>query len=502
MSENIIEFVNVSKRFGGVRALDNVSFSVKRGEIHALVGENGAGKSTLINLCGGVFPKDEGHIIFRGEEIQRASTHYSKELGISIVYQEFPLCNHLSVAENIFLGPFPEQKFGVLNRRAMQERARELFDSLGVDIDPTIPVGRLSVGEQQIVEISKALSRDADLIIMDEPTSALTQRETEHLFGIIRRLKQRGITVIYVSHRLREVFEICDRVTVLRDGKYIGTLNVSEATMDQVVQMMVGRQISALFPKEQAEIRGVMLRGEGLTSQGLFENVTFEVRRGEILGLAGLQGSGNQALLRTIFGLHPLDAGELYLDGQRLTISSPNEAIERGIAYVPADRRSEGTVLNLSVSDNIGLLSLQNIARLGYVIRRRLKRIVDDSIKRLNIKTPSSRQIVQNLSGGNQQKVVLAKWLSIRPRVLLLDDPTRGIDVGSKAEIHQLLNDLTREGHAVLLISSELPELLAMSDRLLVMYKGHVVKELSRQEATEEAVMALMTGAVTREEAA
>ena len=501
MSENLIEFVNVSKRFGGVRALDNVSFGVKRGEIHGLVGENGAGKSTLINLCGGVHAKDEGHIIFRGEEIQRASTHHSKELGISIVYQEFPLCNHLSVAENIFLGPFPEQRFGILNRRAMEERARELFNNLGVDIDPKIPVGNLSVGEQQIVEISMALSRDADLIIMDEPTSALNQSETEHLFTIIRRLKQRGITVIYVSHRLREVFEICDRITVLRDGKYIGTLDVQEATMDKVVQMMVGRQISTLFPKEEVEIKDVMLRGEHLTSHGLFEDVGFEVRKGEIVGLAGLQGSGNQSLLRAVFGIHPLHAGALYLEGKRLEISSPDEAIELGVAYVPADRRSEGTVLNLSVSDNIGLLSLEKIARIGYVVRRKLKRIVDEGIERLSIKTPSGRQTVQNLSGGNQQKVVLAKWLSIRPTVLLLDDPTRGIDVGSKAEIHHLLNELAREGHAVLIISSELPELLAMSDRLLVMYRGRVVEELSRKEATEERVMALMTGAATKEAA-
>ena len=495
MSENIIEFVNVSKRFGGVQALDDVTFSVQRGEIHALVGENGAGKSTLIGLCGGVNAKDEGQIIFKDEEIQKVSPQYSKELGISIVYQEFPLCNHLSVAENIFLGPTPQTRLGMMDRSTMRRRARELFESLGVNIDPSVAVGTLSIGEQQIVEISKALSHDADLIIMDEPTSALTQSETEHLFGIITRLKRRGITVIYVSHRLREVFEISDRITVLRDGKFVGTVDVGDTSMDQVVQMMVGRQISALFPKQTAEIRDVILQGEHLSQRGAFEDVSFEVHQGEILGLAGLQGSGNQSLLRAIFGIHGLDAGNLFLAGKKLSVSSPDEAICLGIAYVPADRRSEGTVLNLSVSDNIGLLSLNKISRFGYVARRKLQSIVQQGIQRLNIKTPSARQSVQNLSGGNQQKVVLAKWLSIKPKVLLLDDPTRGIDVGSKAEIHQLLNKLTQEGHGVLLISSELPELLAMSDRLLVMYKGRVVEEMTREEATEERVMALMTGA-------
>ena len=496
-SEHIIEFSSVSKRFGGVLALDDVSFGVRRGEIHALIGENGAGKSTLINLCGGVYAKDEGKILFKGTEIERVSTHYSKELGIRIVYQEFPLCPHLTVAENIFLGPDPQNHFGIVDRRSIRERARALFGRLGVDIDPGVAVATLSVGEQQMVEISKALSQDADLIIMDEPTSALTQRETEYLFDVIRRLQERGITVIYVSHRLREVFEIADRITVLRDGKYVGTVDTQAATMDEVVQMMVGRHISALFPKEEVEILGVMLRGEHLARKGAFEDVSFKVRRGEILGFAGLQGSGNQDLLRTIFGVQAFDTGDLHLDGEQLDISSPDEAIKLGIAYVPADRRSEGTVLSLSVSDNIGLLSLEKIARLGYVVRGKLREIVDQGIAWLNIKTPSGRELVENLSGGNQQKVVLAKWLSIRPKVLLLDDPTRGIDVGSKAEIHYLLNDLAREGHAVLFISSELPELLAMSDRLLVMYKGRVVDELMREEATEERVMALMTGAAT-----
>jgi ABC-type sugar transport system ATPase subunit len=497
MSENIIEFVNVSKRFGGVVALSGVSFSVRKGEVHALVGENGAGKSTLINLCGGVHARDEGKIVFKGEDIQKVSTQHSKELGISIVYQEFPLCMALTVAENIFLSPHPKAHLGVVDRKSMDDRARQLFGNLGVDIDPAATVAKLSVGEQQMVEISKALSLDADLIIMDEPTSALTQRETDHLFGVIRRLKERGITVIYVSHRLREVFAISDRITVLRDGRYVGTVDTPKTTMDEVVQMMVGRQISSLFPKEQAEVHEVVLKGDHLARAGAFQDVSFEVRKGEVVGLAGLQGSGNQELLRTIFGINRLDAGALYVNQAPLTISSPDQAIKLGIAYVPADRRLEGTVLSLSVAENVGLLNLNRVSALGYVVRKKLSEIVTRGIKRLNIKTPSQRQIVQNLSGGNQQKVVLAKWLSVDPKVLLLDDPTRGIDVGSKAEIHHLLNQLTREGHAVMLISSELPELLAMSDRLLVMYRGRIVDELPRAEATEERVMALMTGAAT-----
>lgn len=499
MSKNIIEFINISKRFGGVLALDNISFSVKQGEIHGLVGQNGAGKSTLINLCGGVFNKDEGHIIFKGEEIQKVSTYYSEELGISIVYQEFPLCNHLSIAENIFLGPYPEKKFFIMNRRSMYEHAKEILKTIGVYIDPTIPVGRLTINQRQIVEICRVLSHHVDLIIMDEPTSALNKNETETLFRIIRDLKEKGITIIYVSHRLQEVFEICDRITVLRDGKYIGTMDVAEAIMDKVVQMMVGRQLSALYPKKKTESKDVMLRGEHLTRNGAFEDVSFEVYRGEILGLVGLQDSGNQSLLRSLFGIEELDAGALYLDAQRIYISSPNQAIELGIAYLPADRLYESLALNLSISDNIGLLSLKKISQFGYVMLRKLQDIVDQGISLLNIKTPDARQIAQNLSGGNQQKVVLAKWLSICPKVLLLDDPTRGIDVGSKVEIHQLLNDLAREGHAVIFTSSELPELLAMSDRLLVMYRGSVVDELTREEATEEHVMALMAGVVKAE---
>ena len=497
MSRRILEFDRVSKRFGGVLALDNVSFSIDRGEIHALVGENGAGKSTLINLCGGVFPIDKGRILFKGEEMVRATPQQSKALGIRIIHQEFPQCGALTVAENLFLGPNPPRRFGMVDRREMLQRARALFGDLGVDIDPSAPVAELPVGQQQLVEIGKALSQDAELIIMDEPTSALPQRETEFLFGIIRRLKAAGLSIVYVSHRLREVFTICDRVSALRDGRYIGTTPVAEASMDDVVQMMVGRKITQFFPKAVAPKGELLLEAKGLTRRGVFEDVDLTLHRGEIVGVVGLQGSGHQEVLRALFGLDRFDAGVVQLSGAPVTARTPGEAIRDGIAYVPADRRTEGVALDLSIAENLGMLQLGALSRFGYVSPSGLRRMVETGIRDFNVKAARISQPVRDLSGGNQQKVILAKWLSIGPDVPILDDPTRGVDVGSKAEIYLLLNGLARQGRGIFFTSTELPELLAMSDRLLILCRGRLVGALTREEANEERVVGMMTGAAS-----
>jgi ribose transport system ATP-binding protein len=494
MSGTIIEFDGVTKRFGGIVALVGVSFSIKRGEIHALVGENGAGKSTLINLCGGVFPIDKGRIIFKGQEMLRATPQHSQALGIRIIHQEFPQCAALTVAENLFLGPYPPRRFGMVDRREMLRRARALFDELGVDIDPSAVVSELPVGQQQLVEIGKALSQDAELIIMDEPTSALPQRETEFLFDIIRRLKTGGLSIVYVSHRLREVFAICDRVSVLRDGRYVGTKPIAEASMDDVVQMMVGRKLTQLFPKETAAKGELLLEAKGLTRRGVFEDVDLALHRGEIVGIAGLQGSGHQEMLRALFGIDQLDSGTIRLSGAPMTARNPGEAILSGIGYVPADRRSEGVALDLSIAENLAMLRLRDLSRLGYVSGGKLRQVVETGVRDLNVKAPHTSQPVRVLSGGNQQKVILTKWLSIDPDLLILDDPTRGVDVGSKAEVYLLLNGLAKQGRGIFLTSTELPELFAMSDRLLVFSQGRIVGVMTREEANEERVMAMMTG--------
>ena len=498
----MLRMTGVDKSFPGVRALRDVSLEVFPGECLALMGENGAGKSTLMKILSGVYSPDAGRIEIAGEHVTLTSPSQAQQLGISIIYQEFNLFPNLSVEENVFIGREPSRS-GVVARGDLRRRTRALLDQLGVSLDPTAMVRDLSVAQQQMVEIAKALSTNARIVIMDEPTSALSDTEVQNLFTIIRGLKQRGLAVIFISHRLEEVFAICDRITVLRDGENAGSVATEDATAQRIVQMMVGRPLSDLFTKDASAAAGAPVlevsgltrtRARGDTSSTSIADVSLSLRAGEIVGLAGLVGSGRTELARTIFGADKLDAGTISIDGRRVKIFTPVDAIRLGIGLVPEDRKQQALVLQLAVRENISLANLGRISRAGVIQRGSERTIADRFIDALQIRTPSMEQKVINLSGGNQQKVVLAKWLALNPRILIVDEPTRGIDVGAKAEVHQLLNQLAGQGVAILMISSELPEILGMSDRVLVMREGRLAGELSRAEATQESIMSMATG--------
>jgi ABC-type sugar transport system ATPase subunit len=477
-----------------VRALQDVSFAIPAGEIHALVGENGSGKSTLIRICGGVFPPDEGTLRFEGETVAFANPLASRAAGISVVHQEIPICPDLTAAQNVLLGhPLPKRG-GLIDWGEVNQRATAVFDQLGVDVPPSALAGALPIAQRQLVAIAQALSFQAKLLIFDEPTSALSKQEAERLFEIVRALKARGITIIYVSHRLEEVFGIADRISALRDGRYVGTVPREEATPEGIVRMMVGREITHLFPKEQHATDDVLLSVRGLSAPGAFADVSFDLHRGEVLGLVGLQGSGTSEVLRALAGQARDLTGEILLQGEAIRPASAAEAIRRRLAYVPADRQGEGLFAPMSVRENAGLLLLGRLATaLGWVPNRPLDEAVREMVQRFQIRAAALTAPVSSLSGGNQQKVVIARALSAGPLVILLDDPTRGIDVGAKSEVHQILNDLTRHGRGVLLVSSELPEVLAMSDRVLAMYGGRIVAELPHG-TDHETVMQWVTG--------
>ncbi len=496
MSDYILELQGISKRFPGVQALDKVDFNVRSGEVHALVGENGAGKSTLIKTVAGVYQPDEGQIIYQDQPVRVENTGHAWELGIATIYQEASLYPDLSVLENMYMGRQPTRGF-FIDWKKMQATAEEIFHSMEIEMDMQARVGDLSAAEHQMVEIAKALSQDAHVLIMDEPTSSLARKDIRALFQIVDRLRQRGVAVIYISHRLEEVFELADRVTVLRDGKYIGTEAVSEVTNQQLINMMVGRTLDTLFPKTEMEIGQPVMQVEGLSRRGGFQDVNLEVHRGEIVGLAGLVGSGRTELARSIFGIDPADEGQIKLGGQTVVVKNPWQALSLGIAYLPEDRQRQGVVLALSVSENISLAILEKLCHLGVISFREETSLAGDFVKKLNIRTPGLGQRVANLSGGNQQKVVVAKWLASQPQVLILDEPTRGIDVGAKAEIHRLMSDLAGQGIGILMISSELPEIMGMSDRILVMHRGRITGELDRSEATQERIISLATGVVS-----
>jgi ABC-type sugar transport system ATPase subunit/ribose/xylose/arabinose/galactoside ABC-type transport system permease subunit len=516
MSEMLLDMRDITKSFPGVRALKGVAFNCIKGEVHALVGENGAGKSTLMKVLAGAYQPDSGAILLRGQPVELRDPHVAQELGISTIYQEFNLLPYMSVAENITLGREPHGRLGRLYVGERDGMAQDALAPLDARIDVRQPVYRLSVAQQQLVEIAKALSRNAELIIMDEPSAALTGTELERLLEIIAALKARGVTVIYVSHRLEEIFRIADRVTVLRDGANVGTLPVAEASEAQIIRMMVGRDLGQMFPPRGQPPGEVVLDVRGLTTaDGHVQDASLQLRAGEIVGIAGLVGSGRTELARAIFGADPVARGEVVLRGQRLTHASPARSIASGLGFVTEDRKAEGLVLGLSVRENVALPSLDERQRAGFVRDDLERAVAAASIADLQIRTPSADQPVQYLSGGNQQKTVLAKWLAIgrsedggaqRPRaengrgpaVILFDEPTRGIDVGAKAEIYALMRELANQGKAILMISSELPEVLGMSDRVLVMRDGHLVGELPAGEATEEKVMTLATGSVER----
>ena len=489
--EPVVRLRGVSKQFPGVLAVDGVDLEILPGEVHALAGENGAGKSTLMKILSQVERPDAGEVEMSGEPVEFHGPGHAQKLGVAMVYQEFALAPHLSVAENLFLGREPAS-VGFINRRAEKEKAAELLGRVGLDVDPGRLVSSLTVAEQQRVEIAKALAIEAKIVIMDEPTATLAEKETEELFEVIRDLSSRGISILYISHHLDEIFRIADRVTVMRDGKVVETKPTSELDEEELVNLMVGRQVGNLYPKPEAEVGEVLLQVEGITREGVLRNCSFEVRSGEILGFAGLVGAGRTELARAVFGADPIDSGRVELDGRELQIRSPQVAIDAGIGYLTEDRKGAGLALQLGVDQNITLANVPT--RAGFLNLGAEQRTAQDRSEQLDIQTPTTKRKVQLLSGGNQQKVVVAKWLEARARVLFFDEPSRGIDVGAKAEMFGLIGELAKEGRGIVLISSYLPELLNMCDRVVVLRDGEVVGGLDREEFSEERIVALATG--------
>ncbi len=481
----------ITKRFPGVTALDGVDFELEKGEVHVILGENGAGKSTLIKMLSGAYRPDEGEILLDGERVDIPTAAVAQALGISTIYQEFNLVPHLTVAENIFLGRQP-RRFGIVYRSQMRDEAQELLERIKVRVDPDAPVSTLGVAQRQMVEITKALSLAARILIMDEPTASLSGQEVERLFEIVRGLKEEEVGVIFISHHLEEVTEIGDRVTVLRDGKMVGQV---PATTDhqELVRMMVGRSIEDQFPRRRPGVGEVLLDVKELSREGVLHDISFQVRAGEVVGIAGIVGAGRTEMARAIFGADPHDSGEVWVEGRRMERFDPREAKHRGIGFITEDRQGQGIVPPLSVAENLALASLGRYTSAGFVNRKEQRSRAQTMSEELKIRTPSLEQEIRYLSGGNQQKVVIGKWLLADSKVLIMDEPTRGIDVGAKVEIYELMNELTEEGAGILMISSDLPEVLGMSDRILVMAGGRITGELSGEEASQEKVMTLAT---------
>jgi len=492
---SVLVMEHVSKSFPGVQALHDVTFEVNKGEIHALVGENGAGKSTLMKILTGSVPRDSGTIYLHGRATEIDSPGRAQALGISMIHQELALIPYLNVGQNIYLGREPKGALpGLIDWSTLYAQAREQLAKLNIAIDPKTMVADLSIAQRQMVEIVKALSLNADIIVMDEPTSALSERETERLFSLMRSLKEQGVTIIFISHRIEEVFAIADRVTVLRDGELVGVVPISEVGIGHVVRMMVGRELGEMYPKEEVPRQEVVLRVKGLSRDNELRGIELELYKGEILGLAGLVGAGRTLLARAIFGIDPIDKGEIWIDAQKVDIDSPQKAIALGMGFVPEERTAQGLFLGMAVRQNITISALDKLCRLGFVNFGEAKRLAQGYVQRLDIRTPNLQQRVRNLSGGNQQKVIIAKWLSLNPKVLILDEPTRGIDVGAKAEIHALMSQLAKQGVGILMISSELPEIMGISDRILVMHEGQLVGEFQRGEASQDEIMLYAAG--------
>jgi rhamnose transport system ATP-binding protein len=490
-----LELREVAKSFGAVVALKSASLTVQMNSIHALVGENGAGKSTLVKIVAGLYQRDSGEFLLRGEPVDFKSTAEAKAAGIAVIYQEPTLFPDLSVTENIFMGRQPTRRFGRIDRKAMRAEALELFKRLAVRIDPDRPAEGLSIADQQIIEIAKAISVDARVLIMDEPTAALSGVEVDRLFAVARNLRDEGRALVFISHRFDEVFALCDTITVMRDGQYISTDAIENTNVDEIVRRMVGRDVTDLFPKEVAEIGDVLLEVTDLNSVGVFHDVSFTVRSGEIVGLAGLVGAGRSEIVRAVFGIDAYDSGQVALRGKRVPKLSPTAAMNLGLALVPEDRRKQGLVLESSVARNLTLATRRKLSRNGFLTSAIENRAAKEWASRLEVKTSALDTEVGTLSGGNQQKVVLSKWLSTNPQVLIIDEPTRGIDVGTKSEVHRLLSQLAGQGLGILMISSELPEILGMADRVIVVREGHITAELSRAEATAESIMFAATHA-------
>lgn len=499
--ECFVEMTGINKSFSGVHVLKDVHLNVRKGEVHALMGENGAGKSTLIKILSGVYSRDSGTVKVKGEEVAFANPKDAEERGINIIHQELNIIPHLTVTQNMFLGKeLTYGKFGFLNKKAMKEATLESLKELGVtNINPEEPAGNLSVGQQQMIEIARALATKSELIIMDEPTAALTDREIEILFQVVNSLRERGVSIIYVSHRMEEIFQICDRITVLRDGEYIGTENIKDTSFDEVVRMMVGRELGERFPTRSSEIGEVIFEVEDLEIKNLFEKVNFEVRAGEILGIAGLMGAGRTEIMETIFGYRKKSKGTVKLNGKELVIKHPLDAIKAGLAFITEDRKDKGLVINASIRENIALTNINSISSKGVISKTRETELVNKLMKKLHVRAAGMNQEVKRLSGGNQQKVVIAKWIGINPKVLLLDEPTRGVDIGAKKEIYSIMNELSENGVAIIMVSSELPEVLGVSDRIMVIHEGKVTGVLNREEADQEKIMVAATGRVNNE---
>ena len=496
--EPTIELVGIAKQFGAVQALRGVDLNLYPGEVHALVGENGAGKSTLVKILAGIYRPDAGGIKIDGQVVELHNPAQARNAGIAVIHQEPTLFPDLNVAENVYMGRHPRDRFGRVDWKHMYQEAERLFASLDVKLNVYTPVQGLSVADQQLVEIAKALSLQSRVLIMDEPTAALSAHEVQELFTIAKQLRERGVAILFVSHRLEEIFELAERVTVFRDGSRVATAPISELTTEQIIRQMVGRELETLYPKTDVEPGEVILDVRHLTRNGVFEDVSFQVRQGEILGFAGLVGAGRTEVARVIFGIDRADAGEIRIGGKPVQIHSPEAAMHYRIAYVPEDRRQHGLIMDFSIAKNMTLpVLLRQTSQLGLVNRRREREVAQDYSARLQVRSAGIDQLVKALSGGNQQKVVLAKWLITNPSVLILDEPTRGIDVGSKAEVHRIISELARKGLAIILISSELPEVLAMADRVLVMHEGRVAAEFTHADVDQEKVMFAATGQVT-----
>ncbi|ETT66281.1 sugar ABC transporter ATP-binding protein [Paenibacillus sp. FSL H8-0457] len=496
MSEWLIQMEGIMKEFPGVLALNNCRFDLRAGEVHALMGENGAGKSTLMKILTGVYQKDAGTIEFKGQPVELSNPKAAQDAGISMIHQELNLAPDLTVAQNIFIGREPRRKLRLfLDDRALHRQVKELFERMGLDMDPSIKVSELTVAKQQMVEIAKALSYNADVLVMDEPTAALSETEIEDLFRIIRQLRESGVGIVYISHRMDEIKRITDRITVMRDGQYIDTVSTAEVTTQDIISKMVGRQIyETSKPERTAGERETVLEVIGLNQGRNLKDINLTLKKGEILGIAGLVGAGRTELARAIFGADRIQSGEIRAHGRKVTIKGPHDAVRQGIGYLSEDRKRYGCVVDLDVKSNVAIASYGSFLRPGgWMNTARIREQAEDMVSRLKVKTPHVDQEVKFLSGGNQQKVVIGKWLTRDCDILIFDEPTRGIDVGAKSEIYRLLNDLAAQGKSIIMISSELPEILRMSHRILVMCEGRITGELDHEEATQESIMHLAT---------
>ncbi|MDL5143177.1 sugar ABC transporter ATP-binding protein [Bacillus atrophaeus] len=489
-----IDMNDIHKAFGKNQVLSGVSFNLKPGEVHALMGENGAGKSTLMNLLTGLHGLDKGSIRINGKETYFSNPKEAEQNGIAFIHQELNIWPEMTVLENLFIGKEMTSKLGILNTKKMKALAKKQFEKLSVSLSLDQEAGKCSVGQQQMIEIAKALMTKAEVIIMDEPTAALTEREINKLFEVIASLKKDGVSIVYISHRMEEIFSICDRITIMRDGKTVDTTNISETSFDEVVKKMVGRELTDRYPQRRPELGDIVLEVRDASKKGSFEHVSFHVRSGEIVGVSGLMGAGRTEIMRALFGIDRLDSGEIWLAGKKTNIKNPNDAVKKGLGFITENRKDEGLLLDTSIRENIALPSLTSFSPKGVIDQKREASFVELLINRLTIKTASPETHARNLSGGNQQKVVIAKWIGIGPKVLILDEPTRGVDVGAKREIYTLINELTDRGVAIIMVSSELPEIIGMSDRIIVVHEGKISGEVASQEATQERIMTLATG--------